>query len=525
MTQQANTITDMLAQRFGSIPDLIRAQADWRPGHPALIQDGQKLSYRELDTMMDQVACALQRDHVQVGDAIGICATASLDYAVLFMGVLRAGMVVVPLAPSTTAEGLAAMMQDAQVKMLFVDAAAVATLAPVRERIAALTVALDGSGSELAFKQWLGAPGCTPEAVACAPHWAFNLIYSSGTTGAPKGIIQPHVMRWEHVQRGIGIGYGPDAVTLLSTPLYSNTTLVSFFATLSLGGSVLLMAKFDAAAYLALAQQYRVTHTMLVPVQYQRLLAMPDFDSYDLSSFIAKFCTSAPFSAALKTDVLKRWPGRLTELYGMTEGGGTCILMAHEHPDKLHTVGRPGLGSTFHLIDDDGNLVAPGASGEIVGRSDSMMSGYHNQRAKTTEAEWHDADGLRYIRTGDIGRFDSDGFLVLGDRKKDMLISGGLNIYPSDLEAVLQQHAAVVEVAVIGVPSKTWGETPLAFVVLRAASALPAKELLEWANARLGKMQRLCAVQFVDTLPRSAIGKVLKRELRNLHEDNSDLAA
>jgi long-chain acyl-CoA synthetase len=351
----------------------------------------------------------------------------------------------------------------------------------------------------------------------------FNIIYSSGTTGSPKGIVQSHRMRWMHVQRGAASGYGPQAVALLATPLYSNTTLVSFFPTLTLGGTVVLMPKFDAGAYLALAEKHRATHTMLVPVQYQRLMAHPDFDKYDLSSFDRKLCTSAPFGATLKADILKRWPGGLVEYYGMTEGGGTCILVAHEHPDKLHTVGCPAPGHDIRLIDDAGREVAPGQVGEVVGHSPAMMNAYHNQPAKTAEAEWHDATGKRFIRTGDIGRFDEDGFLTLLDRKKDMIISGGFNVYPSDLESVLEQHPDVAEAAVVGVPSARWGETPVAFAVLKPGCQLSAEELLEWANERLGKTQRMAAVEIVDELPRSAIGKVLKRELRDGFQSSAAL--
>ncbi|MEO6624834.1 MAG: AMP-binding protein, partial [Burkholderiaceae bacterium] len=334
-----------------------------------------------------------------------------------------------------------------------------------------------------------------------------------------KGIVQSHGMRWTHVRRGASYGYGTDTITLLSTPLYSNTTLVVFFPTISAGGTVVLMPKFDAAAYLRLAQQHRVTHTMLVPVQYQRLMAHPEFDTFDLSSYRMKFSTSAPFGAALKADVLKRWPGGLVEFYGMTEGGGTCLLEAHMNRDKLHTVGKPALGHDIRLIDDNGAEVAAGEAGEVVGHSGGMMTGYHRQPGKTREAEWFDPGGKRFIRTGDIGRFDADGFLILLDRKKDMLISGGFNVYPSDLEAVVRAHPAVLEVAVVGVPSERWGETPAAFVVLRDAQTVSADELLQWTNAQLGKTQRLASLKFLDELPRSAIGKVLKRELRSTYTD------
>ena len=229
------------------------------------------------------------------------------------------------------------------------------------------------------------------------------------------------------------------------------------------------------------------------------------------------FCTSAPFAAALKADVLARWPGGLVEFYGMTEGGGSCALPAHEHPDKLHTVGKPMEGHDLRLIDDAGREVARGEMGEVVGRSGAMMIGYHGQPAKTREAEWTSPAGERFIRTGDVGRFDDEGFLTLLDRKKDMVISGGFNIYPSDLESVLREHPAVADVAVVGVPSQQWGETPVAFVVPVANCAQSEADLLAWFNQRIGKTQRLASLHYLTELPRSAIGKVLKRELRDRH--------
>jgi acyl-CoA synthetase (AMP-forming)/AMP-acid ligase II len=201
----------------------------------------------------------------------------------------------------------------------------------------------------------------------------------------------------------------------------------------------------------------------------------------------------------------------------MTEGGGTCVLVAHEHADKLHTVGQPAPGHDIRVIGEDARELPRGETGEVVGHSPAMMTGYHNRPDTTAEAEWHDGDGRRFIRTGDVGRFDEDGFLILVDRRKDLVISGGFNVYPSDLEAIVAAHPAVAEVAVVGVPSTQWGETPVAFVVAKAGAAADGQALLAWANARLGKVQRLAAVEIVGTLPRSPIGKVLKRELRNAY--------
>lgn len=504
-----------LAAPFGTITGLIHQHAQQAPQRPALVQDGQTLTYAELDARMDRVAAALQRDGVLPGEVIAICAGTSIAYAVTYLGALHAGVVVAPLAPGATPESLAGMLHDAGARLLFTDHGVAEALGHHAATVP--RIALDESAAGRPWTHWLGAPEIKPQHAQVDAQWPFNIIYSSGTTGQPKGIVQPHGMRWAHVQRGATYGYGADTVTLLSTPLYSNTTLVVFFPTLAYGGTVLLMSKFDAAAYLALAAQERVTHTMLVPVQYQRLMARADFGHYDLSSFRIKFSTSAPFSAALKADVLKRWPGGLVEFYGMTEGGGTCILEAHLHPDKLHTVGRPAQGHDIRLINEDGCEVPPGEAGEVVGHSPGMMKGYHQRPEQTREAEWFDPQGKRFIRTGDIGRFDADGFLALFDRRKDMIISGGFNIYPSDLEAVLREHPAVYDAAVVGVPSEQWGETPVAYVVLREGFVLEPEALRQWANERVGKTQRLADLRYIDELPRSAIGKVLKRELRELY--------
>ena len=503
---------------FGTIADLVRLHAQLTPEHAALADANYTLNYGALDALMDRIAASLQRDGLKAGDAIAVCATSSVNYAAVFLGALRAGVAVAPLAPGSTPASLARMIEDADARILFTDASAADVVGPAKEGGIA-RVALDGSSAGREFAAWLAPVGAKPEAVEVQPSWAFNIIYSSGTTGEPKGIVQGHGMRWSHVQRGAKYEYSADTVTLLSTPLYSNTTLVVFFPTIAFGGCVVLMPKFDAGGYLQLAEQRRVTHTMLVPVQYQRLMAHPRFGAHDLSSFQFKFSTSAPFNAALKADVLKRWPGGLIEFYGMTEGGGTCILEAHLHPTKLHTVGQPAPGSDIRLIDEEGNELPQGnteVAGEVVGHSAGMMTGYHRQPAKTREAEWFDATGKRFIRTGDVGRFDADGFLTLFDRKKDMIISGGFNIYPSDLEAVLRGHAAVADVAVVGMPSEQWGETPVAFVVRRENDATTEDALLQWTNDQLGKTQRLARLHFIEELPRSAIGKVLKRELREL---------
>jgi acyl-CoA synthetase (AMP-forming)/AMP-acid ligase II len=508
----------MLATGFATLPDLIHAHALERGDRTAVADAQDSIDYRTLDAMMNRVAASLQRDGVAPGTAVAIVAAPTTDYAAVFLGAVRAGCVATPIAPSATPAAIAAMIADSGAPIVFLDAENARALEG--QQLVARVVLLPRVGGvpayagEQSFETWLAPAEAKPTPVAIAPEDPFNIIYSSGTTGTPKGIVQSHAMRWAHVSRNTAAGFDT-AVTMIATPLYSNTTLVSFLPTLGWGGTVVLMGKFDARAYLELAERYHATHTMLVPVQYQRIMALPDFDDFDLSAFRFKTSTSAPFSAALKADVVARWPGVLVEFYGMTEGGASCALNATANPTKLHTVGQPMPGHEIRLIDDDGVEVAAGEMGEVVGRSPAMMNGYHGRSEATRDAEWHDADGNRYIRHGDVGRFDEDGFLTLMDRKKDLIISGGFNIYPSDLEAVLAQHPAVADCAVIGMPSEAWCETPVGVYVARGDATEDAAVILAWANAQLGKTQRLSALHAAVELPRSAIGKVLKRELRD----------
>jgi acyl-CoA synthetase (AMP-forming)/AMP-acid ligase II len=506
------SIQELMERDFATLEAMVRERAREIGEKPALIDIRRTLTYAELDALMDQIAAALQRDGVGKADVAAVCALSSVEYAATFLGVLRAGAVVAPLAPSSTPEGLIAQLDDCGAKVLFLDRSVADHMAGVMGQITTKRVALDGCDAGIAFEAWIAPSGAKPKSVEVEPSQGFNIIYSSGTTGVPKGIVQPHAMRWPQIRGGV---YPPDAVTMVSTPLYSNTTLVSFLPTIANGGAAVLMPKFDAEAFLKLSEQHRATHAMLVPVQYRRLLERPDFDRYDLSSYRMKYCTSAPFPADLKAEVLRRWPGGLIEYYGMTEGGGSCMLVAHEHPDKLHTVGNAIPGHDVRLIDEAGREVPPGEIGEVVGRSGAMMVGYHNKPEKTSEAEWWSPEGLRYIRTGDVGRFDAEGFLTLMDRKKDMIISGGFNIYPSDLEAELTKHEDVLEATVIGAPSDQWGETPVAFVVLKPGRAISPEALKAWLNGRVGKTQRISDLRLLDSLPRSHIGKVLKRELRD----------
>ncbi|HEJ7149024.1 MULTISPECIES: class I adenylate-forming enzyme family protein [Serratia] len=492
--------------KFSPISDLIAIHANERSDTVALRFRDVFVTYKELQHYSEQILAAIQYNNIPPHTAIAIASSNPLLATLAFLGVISAACVAVPISLSSSPEQIASVIADACIPLIFLDGEFLESLPSTGIRVANLDE----------FDSWLAPEGFATTYVDISPADPFNIIYSSGTTGTPKGIIHTHGMRWSQIAAyGQIVPQCDSAVTLIATPIYSNTTLVSLLPSLACGGTAVLMGKFDAYEYLVEAQNSRATHTMLVPVQYQRIMALTQFDDFDLGSFIFKSCTGAPFSPELKADVIRRWPGALLEIYGMTEGGGTCVLLANECPNKLHTVGKPVPGCEIRLIDAQGNEVNSGDIGEVVGRSNMMMAGYHGRPDMTHEATWIDANGNGYIRHGDLGRFDKEGFLTLLGRTKDMIISGGFNVYPTDIEAVLRTHPLVEDCAVIGIPSVTWGETPFAFYVSKD-DLLNPHEVITWVNERMGKTQRLSGAQAIAQLPLSATGKVLKRELRAL---------
>jgi len=505
-----------LEKSFGDFGAAICAWGIEKPAEPALADSNAVLNWAELSALTTRIAAQLQHDRLAHGQAVAILGTTNINYALVYLAAVRAGGCAAPLTTSATPGQLTAMLRDSGAMHLFIDAAKLADLAGHDLGDIKIVMLDGGHNGYPVLNDWMAKEGATFVAKPPTETDPFNIIYSSGTTGTPKGIVHSHQMRWHQMAGGLKSIYSRDTRSLVSTPLYSNTTLAVFLPTMCHGGFARMMEKFDVTGYLRHAQTDRTTHTMLVPVQYQRLMAHDGFESYDLSSYVVKFCTSAPFPAELKADVVKRWPGGLMEIYGMTEGGVVCMLQAHNFPDKLHTVGQPITGHELIVLDDDDNRLPPGSKGILTGRSPTMMLGYKNQPEKTREMEWRDEDGNIWLKTGDIGIVDEDGFVSIVGRAKDMIISGGFNIYPKDLEELLEEQPEVAEAAVVGMPSQAWGETPVGFVRLVEHASKSTDDILKRVNAQLGKTQRISILHPIDEMPRSHIGKLLKSELREL---------
>lgn len=503
-----------------AIGQRVQEFAHTRPDHPAIISEQGTLSWRGLLERTNQIANRLRDAGLKTGDSVAALSENSADYIALYLGVLTAGGCMVPLSGMASAEALSLMLSDCQAQFLFVSQKNQGLFREVQpklegmpaERIIALDE--DGEGIGEPLSNWLGQASAQPAPAEVTIDDCFNIIYSSGTTGTPKGILHDYRFRQRQMVRMSRFGLDGDAVNLVSTPLYSNTTLVSALPTLFHGGTLVIMAKFDARKFLELAEKHRVTHAMLVPVQYQRILADLEFDRFDLSSFKLKLCTSAPLRPDVIADAMERWPGNIRELYGLTEGGISTSLDCAAHPDKWSSVGTPTEGAEVRVIDEEGHELPTGDIGELVGRAISMMRGYVNRPEQTQGMLWQSPQGDMFYRSGDMGRIDEDGFVHILDRRKDMIISGGFNIYAVDLEKALLAHPAVDDAAVIGIPSEHWGETPLGLIVVKPGHQASGPGILEWANEKLGKSQRISVLELRDELPRSTIGKILKRELR-----------
>lgn len=505
------------------LPEVLALNARWQRERPAVICDGRILSWREFHAQACQVANGLHALGLAKGDRVAVLMSNSEHMVVAMFGIIIAGCVTVPLNTMVSDAGLAAMIGDAGARCVITSADQARRLDAHREELDGVSKeAWIATGDERAgwkqFSAWCEAQDSSDPQVALADEDECNIIYSSGTTGKPKGIVHTHRRRLDwFYDLALALRYDRAAVNLCAIGLFSNISWVGMGCTLLVGGTVVVMPAFEPGEWLRLAEEHRATHSAMVPLQFQRILAQPDFDQFDVSSINSLMCCGSPLAPGLKLSIMDRLAPRLIELYGLTEGVITT-LEPEEARARPSSVGKPLMGTDLLILDEDDRPCRAGDAGEIVGRCRHLMAGYHHRPDANEEATWTDDQGRRWLRTGDIGRLDEDGYLYLVDRKKDLIISGGQNVYPADIESVILTHEAVFEVAVIGIDSEKWGETPLALVV-GDANSIDAAALQAWTNERVGKHQRLVGVAFIDELPRNPNGKILKRELRVEYRD------
>jgi len=344
---------------------------------------------------------------------------------------------------------------------------------------------------------------------------AFNIMYTSGTTGVPKGILHTHHNRTQFASM-FAIDYRIDssAVNIVTTALYANGTWLTMLPMVFAGGTLVVMPAFDPKAFLELVQKEKCTHTFMVPTQFTILLEQSDFDSYDLSSMRVWNSAGSPLRTRTKAEVLKRFNGELIELWGLTEGVATT-LKPEDMENKMESVGLPLVGWDVRIIDEEGQEVPRGEAGEIVAFSSFLMPEYYKLPDKTVDAIWLDETGQAYLKTGDMGKLDEDGFLYILDRKKDMINVGGEKVFPSEVEDMMLSHSKIKDLVIVGIPDDLKGEAPKAFIVLREGEAATEEEIRAYCKEKMAPYKVPVAVEFIEEVPRSASGKALRRLLRD----------
>ena len=511
-------------QRFDNldvtITDVIASHGKWRKNKPAIVFEDRTLTWGEWNDRINRVANGLIEQGLAKGDKVSLLTTNRIETLDIVFGAVRAGGLIVPLSALVAGRDLARMVVNSDSKFLFVGAGLEEVLEPFMgdfANIAAENYFSIGGEAEgwNAYGPWLeGRAGGQP-GVRLTYEDGFNIMYTSGTTGVPKGIFHTHHNRTQFaVSFAIDYRIDSEAITIITTSLYANGTWLTMLPTVFAGGTLVIMPKFEVEDFVRLVQEHRCTHTFMVPTQFVLLLEYPDLDKYDLSSMRIWNSAGSPLRPRTKREIVDRLPGELLELWGLTEGVATT-LKPEDVLRKVESVGLPLVGWDVGIIDDEGRELPRGEAGEIVAFSNWLMPEYYKLPDKTAEAVWLDKDGKTWLRTGDMGKLDEDGYLYILDRKKDMIISGGINIFASDIEQVLTGHPAVRDAAVIGLPHEKWGETPVAVVVLEEGQSASADDILDWVNPKLAKYQRIFRVEFSEEdFPRNALGKVLKRELR-----------
>jgi fatty-acyl-CoA synthase len=500
------------------IGDLSTAQARRTPHKVALVMGALRLSYAQLDALSNQLAHALISQGVLPGDRVALLGHNSLDYPVALQAVAKCGAVVVPLNFRLNGAELAQALGDAQARVLLVEPMFETLVQEAWPLLAEppLRLGLCDEGPLGVAALSAGQPA-TPPAVAVDPESPAMLLYTSGTTGKPKGVLVSHTMLFRmFAATAIEARLTHEEVTLLAAPMFHLAGMnMALNQALYLGArGVVLRGRFEPEAVLGLIEQERITWAVLVPTTVGALAFHPSAAQRDVACLGKVFYGSMPILPQVLAQARRVFPHvAFTQLYGSTECGMVAVLRADDHAEHSQCTGREALLSRLRIVDELGGDVPVGGVGEIIvdSRHMGMMGYWHNDAA--THAAMPDG----WIRSGDLARVEGEGYFTVVDRLKDVIISGGENIYPKEIELALAAHPAVQDVAVFGIPDDHYGETPCAAVVLRAGHAAEAADLQAWCEDRLARYKRPRSIQFIEALPRNASDKVLKHVLRAPH--------
>ncbi|WP_292964497.1 long-chain-fatty-acid--CoA ligase [Novosphingobium sp. UBA1939] len=511
------------AATIPTVSGLIARQAEAAPDRTALKFEGESLSYASLADMVRRTAAALHADGVRGGHHIAYLGKNHPAYFVLLYAASRLGAVMVPVSWRLAEPEIEYILADTGATLLFADEEMAQTAASVGLRLPFLQkiATLPGGGRAAGLADYIEHVGAHHEVPPIdRPDTVFLQLYTSGTTGRPKGVMLTarniFAMRVRCAEAGIEWDlWGDDEVALIAMPISHIGGTGYGLMSLYHGASGLVVREFSPEIVLESIREERVSKFFIVPTALQILVRHPEAQTTDFSRVRHILYGASPMPLPLLKEAIEVIGAGLVQQYGMTETAGTVVALGAEDHDpegnrRMMSAGKALPGVEIRIVDDAGGILPAGAIGEILVRSDANMHGYWH----LPEATAHTVDSENWLRTGDAGYLDDDGYLFICDRVKDMVCSGGENVYPAEVEAVLYGHPSVAEAAVIGVPDAKWGEAVKAIIVPTAGRAIDEAELIAFTRASLAAFKAPKSIDVVDALPRNASGKVLKKNLR-----------
>jgi fatty-acyl-CoA synthase len=507
-----------MTEQIKGVADLTRVHAAATPQAPAMWFEGRTTTYAEFDRLASQCANALIAAGVQPGDRVGVLAKGSDDFFILWMGCLKARACLTPVNWRLAPPEIAFILKDAGARVLFCGADYAPVVSDIAGDIPGVTTFVHMEPGHAAwpdFRTWIGAAPADDPQLAVQPDDDAIQLYTSGTTGLPKGVqlTQANYLALFASGQAAWCQMKHGEVMLVAMPLFhvagANMGVLSFLV----GGKAVILREVDPAAILTLMGAQQINHAFLVPALINMLLQHPDLPKADFSALQMIYYGASPISEDVLLRAQRAFGAGFIQLYGLTEtiGGGAWLSPAAHDPakGKLRACGQPAPGFELRVC-VEGRAAEPFEVGEIEIRGAGIMKGYWNRPEATAQAI--DAEG--WFKSGDAGYFDAEGFLYIHDRVKDMIVSGGENVYPAEVENALFSHPDVADAAVVGVPDDKWGEAVKAMVVLRPGADPDAAAIIAHCRTLIAAYKAPKTVDFIEALPRNPSGKVLRRELR-----------